>query len=292
LKIAFFGLLVLSSGQVFLFTPLVAYLWFVTRQSRYLYLLGIILPVTAINFLGNHSIGQKTGLLNYDHVFSAPKIIWEQGFIRFFFAPLLGSGLTEHLMQMPGLLFWPLSIGITSLFFHTLVKKTIASREQMITLTLAYLCCAASFGVIAITRSYAFGQVSRESGYVGWDGRYAFLTGALALVIWSSLFSKVVKSPFRMGSKKNRLVQAALLLIVFHHLGHFNTRNMRPDPEFDFKAAQLEAAIYTVKQRSTTLTLTTDPFLVGPEYYHHSQMTVLVHPDGSITSTGKNDPPR
>ena len=285
-KISVFAVLVLSSGQIFLFTPVLIYFWYITRQNRYLYLLGIILPVTMLNIVGSHSIGTKAGLLNYDHVLSAPKIIWEQGFIRFIIAPFFGSKLTSELMKMPGILFWPVSIGVTGFFLKALIKNKV-DRTKIVIFGLTYLCCAASFGVIAIARSYAFEQVSRESGYLAWNGRYSFLTGSVALLIWSSL---LINSKFRF--RKRLLAQAALLLIAINHLAHWNSRNLRPDPTFGYKAEQIQSALKLAKEGLLASPLITEKFQVGPYFYHHSRMTVLVHPDGSVTSIGSSDPPR
>jgi hypothetical protein len=43
------------------------------------------------------------------------------------------------------------------------------------------------FALIAVTRSYNFARIQRESGVVFWDHRYSFLPGAVALLIWLSI---------------------------------------------------------------------------------------------------------
>jgi hypothetical protein len=238
----------LSSGHMVILLPLILYLWIRARRRSHLWLLAVLLPIVVANFLGNQRSGAETGLLDYSRFLIAPLVIVENFVVRLFFAPFLGSELTGPLMKTPAWVFWPLALGALAAAAWGL-RRARPDRETTRILVLSYLLTVSTFGIIVVSRSYAFEKVQRESGNIMWGVRYAFLPGVMADLIWMSALIALAggRTPADARASAARrtiwLARAAIVVLCFNNMIRWHGVYRRHDAHWPESAARIQAVV-------------------------------------------------
>jgi hypothetical protein len=180
-------LIALSSGYTVLWLPLSGYLWWLSKDRRYLFLACIIIVNAIVGFYGIRQAESAAKLLNYGALSLVPRIFVENTFTRLIPAPFLGPQATGAFMQSSPLVFWSVALAGISSVLYLLIANYHKHPEKITALGLAYLGAIGSLCVIAFTRRYAIGQLVREGGTLVWELRYSLLPSAIVLIIWFSL---------------------------------------------------------------------------------------------------------
>ncbi len=280
-KFLVIGALLFSSGQLFLLAPVVFYLWRQSKQKCYLYLFLLFLLAVMLNFLATQEYAGQTGLLNYLYLFNVPQIFFENAVTRFFVAPLFGSALTGLFMQSSAWLYWPLSIFIFFVALYRYFKPKAHALAKFNILILGYLCISMTFGVAAVARSYSHEQLLRQYGDMVWTGRYSFLPGSIALILWLSILFEIIKK----NDGLKRLIALFLIsLLTIHELFHWSTIAFRKDPGWATQASQLQGLLNFQKLGQLQKPVAIKGPLVHPDSPHYHQVTLWITPDGEVTS--------
>jgi hypothetical protein len=238
-RAGFLLLLALSSGQMVLWLPLIAYLWWITRARGYAAVAVSTAVVAAFNLVGSHQASAAARLSDYGNLFLVPRILLENAFTRILPGPFLGTGPTGSLMRAPAAVFWSAAlIGFLGLVLIVILPRR-AQRDSVVLLGLAYAGTIGSLGVVAISRSYAIPQLVRESGSLFWDLRYSLLPGAVALIAWCTALA----SGWRGGRALRVASVAALASLGLQVARLWPLVHPRPDLHWPEKAARVEALL-------------------------------------------------
>lgn len=204
-----------SAGPVFLLAPLVLYLGWRNRDTRYLWLFLAMCPVFVANVVGNHLTGSRNGLLNYRFAVLVPKSLAENFSYRLFVLPLLGATWTAKVMSAAALVFWPTCLAGASVLWF-LWRRGLDPRASLfwsdrpiVILLIGYACGISTFAGIMISRSYAVLQITREFGDPLWHVRYAYLPGAIAILLWVTVLHRLGRR-----GQPDRGLQFALLAVI------------------------------------------------------------------------------
>ncbi len=191
-KIAVFMVLIFSAGQLFLFIPLVLYLWYSARDNKYLFVLGLIVTATVINVLGVASPSSKafqSGIMNYKNILSAPVVFIDNFIFRLFYMPFLGKRLTEYIIRFD-VFYWPLTMTILGGITYAITKFKLLKQKWFWMFVWAYIGSIAAFAVIAVVRNYI---ISRFDWQTCWGMRYALMPAVIVLILWLSLLPRKLK---------------------------------------------------------------------------------------------------
>jgi hypothetical protein len=240
-KFAALVLIGLSSGHMVILLPLILYLWYRSRDRRYLYLVLALVPIVAANMIGNQRSGAETGLLDYSSIWIAPRAVLENFLLRLFFAPFLGSTLTGVFMKTPAWVFWPLSLGALAAAVWGL-RRARYDRDAAGILGLSYLLAVGTFGIIVISRSYAVSRVFREHGDILWGIRYSFLPGVVADLIWLAVFIALARG-WREKPWLARLARVGILLVSLNNLARWHGIHRRGDARWPESARSIQAVL-------------------------------------------------
>ncbi len=243
----------LSSGHMVILLPLILYLWVRGRHRSHLFLLLALLPIVAANVLGNQRSGAETGLLDYSRFLMAPLVIAENFVVRLFFAPFLGSELVGPLMKTPALVFWPLALAALAAAAWAL-RRARPDGETTRILALSYLLTVSTFGIIVVSRSYAFEKVQREAGNIMWGVRYSFLPGVVADLIWLAALIPLAGGVGGVGGaggaggaggrrRLRWLARAAIVLLCANDLVRWHGVYRRHDAHWPESAARIQAVL-------------------------------------------------
>jgi hypothetical protein len=228
--------LTLSSGQMILWLPLVAFLAWSRRSRAHAALAAVIAVVGVLNGIGSRQASSAVGLLADIPSGLVARILVENAFLRMLPAPFLGSGLTSRLMASGSIVFWSAAIAGFGALAALLVREYRRARVETVSLVLAYGCAIGGLGVIALSRNYAVGQLVRESGEILWDSRYALVPGTVAIVFWAWWLLRERTDALRW--KAARTVAAGA--IVASAVAHWNDVFRRPDLSWPQRAARVQ----------------------------------------------------
>ncbi len=218
LRFAALAILLVSAGQTFLLAPVVALLWYLTRDRRYGLFLLCFVPIIVVNTIGNHYAAGEAHLLNYGNARLIPKTMVENAVMRVAYMPILGDSLTSKVMTH-GWVFWGGALVAGAVGGFLAFRKALIRRELVWTLATAYLCTIAVFGVVLIARSYAVGLSDRAAGHTLWGYRYAYLSGMVALVIWCTVLFAYFD--FRKQKLKTLAACVGLVLLPWHNFNQW-----------------------------------------------------------------------
>ncbi len=282
LKLATFAVLLFSSGQLFLLAPVVLYLWYISKDKRYLYLLLLFPMAVILNFMATREFAGSTGLLNYLYLLKVPQITVENIVTRFFVAPLFGSFLTGIFMKSAAWFYWSVVALSISFALYICLRTRKVVQGRLTILILGYFCLSMTFGVAAVARSYSHEQLLRNYGDIVWTGRYSFLPGAIAIILWSSILFWLLKN----GSRKRQIsVLFLIFVLTFHILSHWGTIGFRKDPGWVTHAALLQSVLDLQRAGQLQKPVALAGPLVHPDSPHYHQVTLWITPSGEITSS-------
>ncbi len=282
LKLATLIVLLFSSGQSFLLAPVVFYLWYQSKDRRYLYFLVLFPVVMLLNFIATREYAGSTGLLNYLYFLNVPQITLENTVTRFFIAPFFGSFLTGEFMKSSAWFYWPVVTFLFGFAIYAYLKTRALNKGQWTILILGYLCISLAFGVAAVTRSYSHEQLLRQYGNIVWTGRYSFLPGTISILLWCSILFWILES----SSKFKRVCVVLLLLILtFHILFQWDTIPFRKDPGWFAQASLLQSILELQRSGQLQKPAALAGPLVHPDSPHYHQVTLWVTPAGEVTSS-------
>lgn len=191
-KLAAFFFLIFSAGQLFLFIPLVLYLWYSAKDNKYLFVLGLIVTATAINILGVTSPSSKAfgfGIMNYKNILSAPVVFFDNFIFRLFYMPFMGKRLTEYIIRFD-VFYWPLTMTILGLITYAISKFKLLKQKWFWMFVWAYFGSIAAFAVIAVVRNNI---VSRFDWQTCWGIRYSLMPAVIVLILWLSILPRKLK---------------------------------------------------------------------------------------------------
>jgi hypothetical protein len=265
-------MLFLSAGQMFLLMPLIASLFWITRNHRYLVLLCVLVLLTVANVIGNHTQAAEAGYRNYGALEKVPAIFAAQFFLRSLVAPFLGSALTGYFMRAPAEIFWP-GIAVSIWWGAWIISRFKSSLEKVALLGLAYFLVSGTFVVIALSRNYALHQILRESADVMWNHRYSYLPGSVAILFWFS----VVSSPAIRWAART-VTAAVLILITFHNASRFRHDQDRPDLNWAKTADHIQSALDLQKAHLLDRPIRVEGIEVHPRDYRYRFFSVTVNP--------------
>ena len=221
-----------SAAPVQLQTPLLLYLGWRNRDRRYLWLFLSVCPVFAFNVLGNHLTGSRNGLLNYQYVVVIPQALADNFALRLFLLPVLGATKSSQLMVAAASVFWLSSLaGAVALwlFWRRGCESGrdwgIGADRSVVLLLIGYTCAITTFAAIAVSRSYAAHQIVRQFGDPLWHLRYAYLPGALAILVWATVLHRL----HRRGPLYTGVAFVLLGAMTTNHLQHWNNFPARRD---------------------------------------------------------------
>jgi hypothetical protein len=282
-KAAALLVLLFSSVLNILWIPLVALLWHRTRDRRYGLLLLCFLPVLLINGIGTHESSGEANLRNYGLAWKIPKILVENCFLRLCFMPILGDSLTVSLMRQAWM-FWLASLVVIASLGYLLLSGRLVNRTLWGVLGIAGVCAIGSFGAIAVSRSYAVGQIVRESGLTQWGHRYSYLPGMPTLLLWSAaIFAHVNRRPRDLTAFAAALAAG---LLIWNNLAEWNTGYSRATQDLHWpKAAAALQDILDQREKGSLRepVLIEDIRWVHPAGWQpaHGGLRLLIKPRGS-----------
>lgn len=265
INIASLTFLALSAGQTFILIPLALFLWRQTKRKEYLrVVLWILIPMTLVNFVGNHFAGTQAGLLEYKNIILVPKILVENFFIRVFFVPFLGERWTAWVMSQSNFLFWPLCalIGYLAAKFS---RSTRIDRSKLAVLGVGVLVMLSSYGIIAIVRSYALHQILKGSGHPWWNLRYQFLPAASVFIFW---FALLVDWRARLRSGRRVLISILILVMTLNCLLQWRGATYRRPINWAQVSDHIESALALKRGKKLGQSITIQNIGLHPDYYH------------------------
>ncbi|MGK5082511.1 hypothetical protein WDW37_04325 [Bdellovibrionota bacterium FG-1] len=279
-KLVFLIVLLFSAGQMFLLAPFVAYLGWRTQDRRYFGLLLAFIPVILINAFGNHQVGTQTHLLNYARLWLLPQILLENSVVRLLMLPFLGDHFCGLLMRNFWI-FWGAVFLVLAVAVWFARSTRTWTNEYFFPLMLCFFCLVSQYGVVAISRGYAIGQVLRNSGGPAWGLRYSYLPGVVALIFWAAVFYEIWR---RAGGRWLRLGPGiGVLLLAAHCVFSWPNIYRRVNVEWPKGAALLQQALDQRRDGTLVKPIQIEPFTwVHPMGWHpvHGRLSVTVGRDG------------
>jgi hypothetical protein len=230
-RVAGLVVLTLSSAQMVLWTPIAAWLFFRTRNRRYVLVVAVMVGIGALNAVGSRTSAAQAHLLADGSLSTLPRLLVENAFLRLVPDPFLLPKTVVGLMRAPSYVFWTLA----ALSFAALCAVAIVSvrrNADFALLGLAYLGAIGYIGIAAVSRNYLGPFLLREQGNLLWHVRYSFLPAALALLIWSSLLL-----PRRPNRWLNIASVAAFVVMTLRLIVFVPSLYDRPDQHWSERAA-------------------------------------------------------
>jgi hypothetical protein len=273
IKLVALLLLIPSCGYAVLWLPLVAYLWWLTKDRAYVVVALAIVLMAAMNLWGSHHASAEAGLASYETALDVPRILAENSYTRLVLGPILGAKLTGMIMRAPAAVFW--STGALGLALLVVVVRWAypKHREAIMTLALAYLGAIGSLAVVALNRTYAFLALVREGGTISWNLRYALLPGAVAIMVWMACLVRL-DGPSKFW-RAGRVL--GLVVIAVHVASHWGSVHPRPDLHWPDKSVEVQA-ILDDGHRGQDRTITLRQLAVQPKNWlpaNHRTAVVL-----------------
>lgn len=191
-------LLAVSSGGecLALFPIFLLRLYYARPKFPEAFVLFSIFVFALLNFVTRQS-GPGLHFDFFSKLPSAVTYLWNNWILL---QPLVGDHATHYLGEKLDILYWTLSLALTSLLFQRIYQKRdgLLSRKNTLLLFFCFSLCG-MLGMIWIARIEAFGifnQITRDAGYS--LTRYSFLPGVLALIFhlsfWPLVFDKFQNS--------------------------------------------------------------------------------------------------
>jgi hypothetical protein len=136
-----------------------------------------------------------------------------------------------------------------------------------------YGCATAAFALIAVSRSYAAHQILRQFGDPLWHLRYAYLPGALAILLWATIFWRLTK----IGAGYSGLAFIGLAIITSNQLGQWNNYPLRRDAHWPAAARAIEEVLNARRARTLTAPVTVK-VPVHPANWHDGMIEFVIEP--------------
>ena len=229
-------LIVLSSGQMVLWVPLVAYLAWARRSPAHALLAAVTVAVAVVNLVGSRQAAAESHLLASAGPDLVARIVLENAFLRLVPGPLLGSEVSGRLMLTSPAVFWSAAVVVFALTAAVVVREHRRDPVTTVGLVLAYSGAVGGLAVVALSRSYAIRHLVRESGQLLWDLRYALLPGAVAILAWASwLLRPRASAP---GWRVARIV--ACCAVALNAARHWPSVFPRPDLDWPERASHVQ----------------------------------------------------
>ncbi len=248
-----------SSGQMILWLPVVAYLAWLTRAKAYWAVALAIVLFAVLNLAGNHQAASAARLLDYGRLAYIPRILAENAFTRLAPGPFFGSNWTGLLMLSPPAVFWSAAVLGVGAFAAIARGAFRADRHGTTILFLGYAGAVGIFGVVAFSRTYALPQLIREAGSLHWELRYAFLPGALAMLLLTSCLLRPLTSAAL--QKAGRIAYA---LIVVQVAATWPLGFPRPDLHWPERSERVQAILDHSRRMGQPTVLTIDDLAIHP----------------------------
>jgi hypothetical protein len=261
-----------------LLAPVALYFHSQTRDARYLWLCLSTLPIFAANVIGNHVTGSQNGLLNYNNAGLIPESLADNFALRLFILPLLGARPTAELMSTSNLVFWSGCAAGAGLFAMLWRRglyddaSPLSMDRPVVVLLVGYSCATAAFALIAVSRTYAAPQIIRQFGDPLWHLRYAYLPGALAILLWATILGRLTKIGGYGG-----LAFVGLAIITSNQLEQWNNYPVRRDAHWPTAAHAIEAALNARQARTLTAPVTVK-VPVHPANWHDGTIDFVIEP--------------
>jgi hypothetical protein len=282
-RLALLAFLAASAGPMFLLFPVVAYLFWRYRDSRHGMLLAILLAVFVVNAVGNHITGAQNGLLDYGLAVLIPQAIADNLSLRLLLLPFVGNQRAGELMSGSAYAYWlGCLLGAAALVAAWHYGRPRTSSQPAASdlapglLLLAYACVTFSFAAIAVSRSYAAFQVTREAGDPLWHMRYAFLPGALALLTWGVLVARLLsRGPVGVGA-----AVVGIVVLASNQLVEWGNVPPRRDGRWRPAALEIQSVLHQ-RESGTLRSPITMPVPVNPPAWNHGVIHVTIQPRGA-----------
>jgi len=270
IKFAGLTILALSSGPLFLFTPLMVLIYRITKAKRYLYLIGLTLSVMVINTIGTIRFSDARGTLSLDAFTHIPKVFIENIILRFFLAPLIGPTQTERFGSFPDLLFWGGSAAVITLFYLTFYKLQGLKRWGSY-LGLALLGAYSTYAVMVVARSQSLVVISRGFHDLLWNYRYSYFAGSFTLLFYGCLIASCFAS-----SRKFKILGVILLIALSYQTLRFYRReiHIRPVLNWAEKAAEIQPYLDQRRAGKLKVPVTIHRIPIHPEFLPSPSMTL------------------
>jgi hypothetical protein len=180
--------LLLSCPELPLLLPLLAVLYWYERKPRYLFLIGSIVAMTAVNAV--------TSDQNNNGAYGLFASAWDMGVkvglqrlaLYLVEGPFLGTTVAQAIFKLQPGWFSLVTLAALSFFGAALWKAPLPKKKKTILLSLAAGIALYFFLVIG-TRHYLWSAFAPGNAVLFWDSRYAFIAVCLAVIIWAALFS-------------------------------------------------------------------------------------------------------
>jgi hypothetical protein len=269
-KLAALLLILPCCGYAILWLPLVAYLWWASRDRGYA-IVGLAMALmAAVNVWGSHHAVTESGLAGYQALQQVPWIVVENAHSRLVLAPILGSKLTGMILGSPAALFWTTAALGVALVAATVRWAFAKHREAVLALGCAYLGAIGSLGIVALGRNYAIRTLLREGGTISWNSRYALLPGVVATLVWLGCLVHLDR-PGMLWRAARALVA---VIMAVHIASHWSSVHPRPDLHWPDKSIDVQAIVDQTGASGRVITV--DDLAVQPEDWEPSNGRVAI----------------
>ena len=226
-----------SLGQSLVLAPLVAYLFWLTRNRNYLLLLATLSGSVLWN------LGADNDEYRPDPLRSPARLVaiyFENLAVRLGFVPLVPQRWHALVLKMDSPSFLVLSAALIGSYSWAAFKARRRDSEGLRVLVLAVLCVMATFPLTALARRYGVALFSRTEMALG--GRHALVPAVIALLLMWQLLA-------RPGWKGARRVAATGLLawstfcVLYEPLSQPPGAPVAPSWQWPQQAATIDAAL-------------------------------------------------
>jgi hypothetical protein len=229
-------LLCFSLGQGLVLAPLVAYLFWLTRNRRYLLLLAALAGALLLNLTTQNAY--RPALLPAPGLLAL--IYFENLAVRLAFVPLVPYRWLDAVRKMGGAPFLLLSVVLVGSYLCAAFRARRRDAEGARVLVLGVLCVMATFPLTALARNYGVAALTREQVTLG--GRAALVPSVLALLLLWQLLAR----PGRKGGP--RVAAVGLLAWTTYCVLHepfyqAPSPPVAPPWEWPERAATIDAAV-------------------------------------------------
>jgi hypothetical protein len=199
-----------SLGQGLVLAPLLALLYWLTRNRNYLLGLGALGLAVFLNVAATPENTYRPP--EWPGLSYLALVYFDNLFVRLAFVPLAGRWIAR-VWALRDASFFLISAALLGGYLYTVTRKRTLDREGAGAIAVAVLATMAQFPLIALARDYGVDQLRRPTMRL--EGRYALVPSILGVVLLAAWLTRPARSRWARASAVALLLWSLTNLLLF-----------------------------------------------------------------------------